>query len=538
MKKILLLLASAALLFAGCQKEQITVTEGDGNTVEVTVNAQLLNEELTKASWDNDGNGGKVDHWIMEVYDSKGKRYDRQEKTGQSGLTNTFNLILIKGQSYKFAFWADKLGSYKTEKLTEIQTVSNVAGLDSRDAFFANKAYTPDMGNVITAKLYRPFAQINVVTLDLNKIFTQMTTAGTADEYGKNIPTDLKLSCEAYTKFDVLTGTASDAQATELTLASCYADFSTHAAKTTIFMDYLFADDETGLKNLEFSFKSLEAEVNYSFANIPLQRNYRTNISGNLLSNDAVVNVEIIPIWAEPEYEEELWAPGMITEVEPDEQGVYNIERPSQLAWIAQQVNEEGNSFTGKTVKLAKDIDLNNGAWVSIGQTGAGQFSGTFDGQEHTISNLNIKNDDGSGFCSTGFFGWLNGATVKNVKFDKAKVAGHHNVGVIAGYMEGTGCTITGCSVSNATVSCSHINDDADGDKCGGIVGFAGNAGTPVSNCTVSNTAISAGRDAGQVAGAAKEANITDCSASQVSVTADGSSTSANIRNELIGRTL
>ncbi len=164
------------------------------------------------------------------------------------------------------------------------------------------------MGTAISAKLHRPFAQINIVTLDLKKIWDQMAAGktiseeagGDISEFTKFEPKDLKLSCQAYTKFDVLTGT----------LASCYADFSAHAAKTTIFMDYLFATAEKALKDLTFSFKTNGAAVNYSFPNIPLQRNYRTNISGNLLSNDATFSVEIKPAWLEPDYEES---------VEPDE---------------------------------------------------------------------------------------------------------------------------------------------------------------------------------------------------------------------------
>lgn len=318
MRKALILFACAALLFANCTKEQTVGNEDNGDTVVVTVNARLLNEEQTKASWDSDGAGACVDHWIMEVYDKQDKLFDRQEKTAQSGLTNTFSVILIKNQEYKFAFWADKQGSYKTEKLTEVQTVSNVAGLDSRDAFYAKEEYTPDKGTTISAKLYRPFAQINIVTLDLKKIWDQMVAGKTISEedggdileFTKFEPKDLKLSCQAYTKFDVLTGTASAAQSTEFTLASCYADFSAHAAKATIFMDYLLADAEKGLKNLAFTFKSNGVDINYDFANIPLQRNYRTNISGNLLSNDATFSVEIKPAWTEPDYEES---------VEPDE---------------------------------------------------------------------------------------------------------------------------------------------------------------------------------------------------------------------------
>ena len=297
MKKTLLLLASAALLFAGCAKEQIAASVDDGESVEVTVSAQLQNAEQTKASWDNDGNGAKVDHWIMEVYDAQGVLFDRQEKTDQSGLTNSFTVVLVKNQSYKFAFWADTKDSYDTADLRAVKTVSTVAGLDSRDAFFAEVDYTSSKSETITAKLYRPFAQINIVTLDLKKIWDQMTAAGTTGDYAKFIPTDLKLTGETYNQFNVLTGKVSDVKTSTLSLASCYANYSAHAAKTTIFMDYLFASTDKELKDLAFSFISNGVEIAYDFTNIPLQRNYRTNIKGNLLSNDATWEVDIIPDW-------------------------------------------------------------------------------------------------------------------------------------------------------------------------------------------------------------------------------------------------
>ena len=81
-------------------------------------------------------------------------------------------------------------------------------------------------------------------------------------------------------------------------------------------------------------------------------------------------------------------------------------------------------------------------------------------------------------------------------------------------------------------------NDDANGDKAGVIVGHAGNTGVVVKDCTAENSTVSAGRDAGQIVGAAKEANVTDCSATNVTVTANGEGTGANVRNEVIGRVL
>lgn len=168
--------------------------------------------------------------------------------------------------------------------------------------------------------------------------------------------------------------------------------------------------------------------------------------------------------------------------------------------YFSDKVNEYNNSFSGKTVVLDSDIDLQGVALTSIGQTGATQFLGTFDGKGRTISNLSINNTDEGKNCATGLFGWLNSAVVKNVRVYGAEISGHHNVGTIAGYLETSGCTIEGC--------------------------------------TVLNSAISAGRDAGQVAGAAKEANVVGCSATGVTVTANGSSTGANIREEVIGRVL
>lgn len=237
--------------------------------------------------------------------------------------------------------------------------------------------------------------------------------------------------------------------------------------------------------------------------------------------------------------ESEIWVgeqnlfPGLY-----EKDGIYHIINASGLMYFSDKVNDYGNSFSGKTVVLDADIDLGNAAWTPVGQTGATQFVGTFDGQSYTISNLKINNTDEGGNCSTGLFGWLNTAIVKNVKISGADITGHHNVGTIAGYLEGSGCTIEGCTVENAKISCTSVNDDANGDKCGGIVGHAGNNGVKVKDCVVSNSTISAGRDAGQVVGAALTANVENCSATNVTVTANGTSTGANINNTVIGREL
>ena len=226
-----------------------------------------------------------------------------------------------------------------------------------------------------------------------------------------------------------------------------------------------------------------------------------------------------------------------------DDTKTYKISKAAGMQWFATQVKEHANTFSGYIVTLTEDINLAGINWEPIGQTGATQFQGTFDGNEKTISNLSIDaTAQTGGYYSTGLFGWLNAAVVKNVKVDGATVKGNHNVAVIAGYLETAGCTVENCQVSNTTVECYHANGDACGDKAAIVVGHAGNDGVAVKNCTAKNSTVKAGRDAGQIVGAGKSANVTGCSASNVTVSKlDGCTDSGagkNIRNEVIGRLL
>ena len=219
--------------------------------------------------------------------------------------------------------------------------------------------------------------------------------------------------------------------------------------------------------------------------------------------------------------------------------GNATIASASGMFAFANSVNAGGNSYKGKTVTLTADIDLYNALWIPVGQTGATQFQGTFDGNNKTISNLSInataQTDE---YYSSGLFGWLNAAIVKNIKIDGATVKGNHNVAVIAGYLETSGCTVESCQVSNADVECHHANDDACGDKAAVIVGHAGNDGVAVKDCIAKNSTVKAGRDAGQVVGAGKPANVINCSADNVVVSTLDGCTGANIRSEIIGREL
>lgn len=191
-----------------------------------------------------------------------------------------------------------------------------------------------------------------------------------------------------------------------------------------------------------------------------------------------------------------------------DATGTYTIKDADQLVTFGRMVNEQGKTFSEKTIKLAKDIDLAGIEWKPVGQTGGYDaktyFQGTFDGNGKTISNLNIPSStwesgsNGGKNYATGFFGFIDmgGDTIKNVTFDNATVEGHHWVGVAVGYMTGT---VSGVNVTNSTINSTYENGEADGDKAGGVVGYL-NSGA-ISDCTVSGSTISAVRDCGSVVG-------------------------------------
>ena len=105
--------------------------------------------------------------------------------------------------------------------------------------------------------------------------------------------------------------------------------------------------------------------------------------------------------------------------------------------------------MTGDYV-LANDIDMTGRSFVPFGivnNTTAGKFTGTFDGQGHTIKNLKYDVSDKG---EVGLFSQTENATIKNLIIEGAYFKGNANVGGIVGQMYRT--TITDCAVLNSYI--------------------------------------------------------------------------------------
>ncbi|MEI6480874.1 MAG: fibronectin type III domain-containing protein [Candidatus Saccharibacteria bacterium] len=143
-----------------------------------------------------------------------------------------------------------------------------------------------------------------------------------------------------------------------------------------------------------------------------------------------------------------------------------------------QDFNQQGTARD--TYKLANDIDCSGIEYFDKLQWGDG-FSGIFDGQGHTISNLNILGVDEyriGMFKNTG-----GGAEISNVTFDNAQIVGTEDssdCGVVAGYMYAT--DVTNVRVQNSSVTCPNT--------VGGIAGRITNDGDTHESANVSRVAV------------------------------------------------
>jgi len=156
----------------------------------------------------------------------------------------------------------------------------------------------------------------------------------------------------------------------------------------------------------------------------------------------------------------------------------FTITTAEQLAGLAELV-DGGNSFESKAIKLGKDIDLyaedTNGNAICFDPIGSYRndtaFKGTFDGQEHTISNMSqntwaLNNGYYYGDLGLGLFGYIEDATIKNLTMDKASISGESAIcGTVAAAAYGD------CTFENIKVTNSQVNDYQY--YAGGIVGWA-----------------------------------------------------------------
>ncbi len=186
--------------------------------------------------------------------------------------------------------------------------------------------------------------------------------------------------------------------------------------------------------------------------------------------------------------------------LEKDSKGRYIISTAYDLAYVSENINELYSADFVMTNNVDMSVIDN---FAPIGTTDVA-FSGTFDGNGKTVSNLTID-----GTAKVGLFGALNGATVKSVTIKNANVISKGGyVGVLAGHVTGN-TSVTDITVDGARVTSSDLYAGA---LLGAVNG--GDGSVAIKNITVKNSAVKSeanyvGAVAGRVSGGAELAEIT-----------------------------
>lgn len=372
MKKCFLLMAGIILLvFAACQSDELA-NGGRNGEVAASFSVQLPgngNNAVTRAA--TAGDGTSVNRCIMEIY-LNDELYSRQIGAIQpDGLTAGFDIRLVTSQTYKFVFWADHVESvegdaiktdlhYNTADLRNISMQGDYNGSgkdDTRDAFFVSLEKLVTNAFSESVELTRPFGQLNIKTEDLASIPDNQKDAF--------VPVTAGLSFKnLYTGFNAATGDLlGEPTAVAYKAASAVAD-----ANGNLTVDYLFAPNTAGgqhLVNMTLAvYNAAGGQITTkALNNIPVQRNYKTNVTGNLLTVDGKVNVMVTPAFSSPALSEKVIEVASVSEVAEALKTNTNVvvtEAPKEAATISLPKYESGDVAVSITLpETSNDITIN-----------------------------------------------------------------------------------------------------------------------------------------------------------------------------------
>lgn len=549
------------LLATSCSSEElIEQTSGDVATVSFAVNTE--GASATRAISD----GTSATKLYYAVYDVNGKLLEEISKkdgvTGCSDLTTAnghkITLPLVKGQEYTVAFWAQEPAAPYSVDIADNNQFNINMNYDNssqelnnnekRDAFFGTEVFTV-MGNVAkTVTLKRPFAQINVGTSDKDDAIK----AG----FNVNEMTSKVVIKQAATTLDVITGDVSGqtdvtymeaarptealsvAQSDYTWLSMSYVLPSEKENSTTVSADFVFA---AGGKTITLS---------DGLQNIPIQRNYRTNIIGNLLTKQIDFKVVVDKNFENPDHEVELWD-GLTTQQPALVNDTYQIENAAQWAWLSgRQIDKNITlvndiDFAGNDVAMilltssctldGNDKTIRNAVYSSVRglsnyQTGLLSFETVAQDATYTIKNLTIENVkatnsvESQGYASALVADVQNNMTlnIDGVTVKNSTLKGVQSVGSIVGFIA-PGSTV---NVLNTTVEGNNLSNFAVDEESGYVCGLVGKvAGTLniQNNVNVKNNTIDA-----FYATSRGEGSINEVAATRANGTINGSATTGS----------
>ena len=288
MKKILSFVLTAISVFAvaSCQIESLDLVE----TGDAQVTLKLGMPENLAATRAEDFS---VDHLVYAVYNDEKSLVSEVtlEDVVLQGDTQSVQLTLVKGMTYTVAFWAQ---NSECEAYTVVAGENGMSvevdynGLNNdltREAFFASETFKVEDNLTVDVVLQRPFAKINLGVTDADW--------NAAKAAGLTVTESKVVISSAPTKLDLLTDTVSGEAVVTYEFAAVPGgaepqDFMVNDKNCKLLStSFILADKEKSViaDGVQFTLKSdngKEVTIEEGLENIPVQRNFATNVLGAL----------------------------------------------------------------------------------------------------------------------------------------------------------------------------------------------------------------------------------------------------------------
>lgn len=507
MRKIFtyILVFTGLAVFASCQKEMVSQTEG-GEEIAVTYSVAVSGQPDTKAS-----GGIAADRLYWAAYQTADENPSSDTDMSSAKLLSCGNCAvtgpqvqasvkLIKDQNYVVIFWAqNQAGHYIVPEDGDLRVIRMNTSAEaikandhSREAFYGvDFVVSASAGKNPSIELKRPVAQINVATLKDGFQIGDKTLNVTHSSFTVNaLPTAFNPVTAALAEPKDITFAAADVLKDQ---NDHYISFESSGNEYVhLAMNYVFASPAQST-NYDVSVTILAedaSDIVLDVPNVPVKANYRTNIIGNLLTANTTYSInfetDFLPA---PQPTIEFIADGVSKEGD-----VYYIGSAAGLRWLANTVNNMTSDtrasdiapFAGKTVMLVNDIDLSGSEWTPIGNSWTNAFCGTFDGNGKTISGMTIKCATANGHAS--LFGTIRSAQIRNLTILNAYVTCTATTGEEHFFGAGlVSVAYVASTITGVTVTDSYISGN---NKVGGLVGYNNENGFIAEDCHVIRTKV------------------------------------------------
>lgn len=312
--------AASMLLMSSCQNDSMPASV---DTVPVKISVALPElQDATRATGSTEETFGdgttatKLYYGVFEVYDTNGdgvaENVFLSQISGEKTINNKTDIVLqlMPKSSYKIAFWAaSENAPYKctfsgSDAYVTVDYSNILSNNENNDAFYGSTEINNvalDGGTTLLhnegkpVQLVRPFAQLNIATS--NKDYEDATKAGFEVTKTEVVVKDI---CN---RLDLWTGDATikdECTYHKNAIPTNEYTFPIVTGQKYLSMNYLLVPSSKELTKVTFKYYNEEGrEKTRDFDQVPVQRNWRTNIYGDMLTSTMKVNVEIAPLFAD-----------------------------------------------------------------------------------------------------------------------------------------------------------------------------------------------------------------------------------------------